>query len=195
MIPLGVDVKMFHPLPKEDKVFRVLYVGTMSLQKGLPYLLEATESVSTKNIDTTLIGSYTKEIQQTFNHYDGKFHYLGVIPRIKLNWHYSQASIFVLASVQDGFGVVLAQAMACGIPIIATTNTGAKDLITDGVEGFIVPIRDPKAIREKILYLYENPDVREQMGQAALKKVQSLGGWDEHGRQTIQALKELVKTL
>ena len=77
--------------------------------------------------------------------------------------------------------MVQAQAMACGVPVIATENTGAADLFTDGVEGFIVPIRDAGAIREKILALYENPAMREQMGEAALARVRKLGGWDDYG--------------
>ena len=83
--------------------------------------------------------------------------------------------------------MVQAQAMACGLPVIATTNTGAEDLFTDGVEGFIVPIRDPSAIREKLLYLYENPIIRDRMGQAALERVRTMGGWDSFGDQAAGA--------
>jgi glycosyltransferase involved in cell wall biosynthesis len=58
---------------------------------------------------------------------------------------------------------------------------GAEDLFTDGVEGFIVPIRNPEAIREKMLHLYENPILCERMGLAALRRVQALMGWDTYG--------------
>ncbi len=75
-----------------------------------------------------------------------------------------------------GFGMVMAQAMTCGLPVNATTNTCAGDLVTDGVEGFIVPIPNPEAIREKLLYLYENPEVREKISQAALRCVEPIGG-------------------
>ena len=82
--------------------------------------------------------------------------------------------------------------MACGLPVIATTNTGGPDIITDGVEGFIVPIRNPNAIREKLLYLYQNPDIRDKMAQAALERVQSVGGWAEYGERSVQAYKQLL---
>jgi glycosyltransferase involved in cell wall biosynthesis len=77
--------------------------------------------------------------------------------------------------------LVQAQAMACGLPVIATTNTGAEDLFTDGVEGFIVPIRNAEALREKLLYLYDHPDVRDGMADAALARVRAMGGWDSYG--------------
>src|SRR5260370_28382511 len=113
--------------------------------------------------------------------YEGSFRYVGAVARSELHKHYSQASVLVLPSIQEGLALVQAQAMACGVPVIASDNTGAADLFTDGVEGFIVPIRDADAIREKILMLYENPATRERMGEAALARVRKIGGWDEYG--------------
>ena len=86
-----------------------------------------------------------------------------------------------MPSIEEGLALVQGQAMACGLPVIATTNTGAEDLFTDGVEGFIVPIRDPEAIREKLLRLYHDPELREEMSRAALSRVQSMAGWDDYG--------------
>jgi glycosyltransferase involved in cell wall biosynthesis len=83
--------------------------------------------------------------------------------------------------------------MACGLPVIATTNTGAEDLFTDGVEGFIVPIRNPEAIREKVLYLYEHREIRKEMARAALERVRSLGGWETYGSIIVAAYKEALK--
>jgi glycosyltransferase involved in cell wall biosynthesis len=82
--------------------------------------------------------------------------------------------------------------MACGLPVIATTNSGAASLFTDGQEGFIVPIRDPGAIRQKVLYLYEHPDVRDAMAQAARQRVQRLGGWEDYGNRTLSTYEEAL---
>ena len=65
--------------------------------------------------------------------------------------------------------------------MIATTNTGAEDLFTDTVEGFIVPIRDPEPIREKILLLYNSPELLKEMSLAALRRVRAIGGWNAYG--------------
>ena len=105
----------------------------------------------------------------------------GFVPNNKLRVKYSSASVFILPSIQDGFGMVFAEAMACGCPVIATTNTGAPDLVTDGVEGFIVPIRSPQSIADRLQQLADQPELRKKMGRAALARIQKLNGWDEYG--------------
>lgn len=79
--------------------------------------------------------------------------------------------------------MVQLQAMACGLPLICTQNTGGDDLVEDGKEGFVVPIRDVEALKEKILYLYEHQDICYEMGQAAKSKVQQGFTWDDYGKR------------
>jgi starch synthase len=76
--------------------------------------------------------------------------------------------------------MVIDEAMAYGCPVIATTNTGASELITNGVEGLIVPIRSPEVIADRLQQLADQPELRDRMGQAALERVQQLGGWDAY---------------
>jgi glycosyltransferase involved in cell wall biosynthesis len=179
-ISFGVDLELFRPVKKKDEVFRVIYVGTVSVRKGLRYLLEALEPLL-KEIEIWVIGTVTPEMKPLLSRYEDRVRFFGPIPRSELYEYYSQGSVFVLPSLEEGLALVQAQAMACGLPIIATTNTGAEDLFTDGIEGFIVPIRAPDAIREKVLHLYKNPEVRSGMGDASLRRVQSIGGWDSYG--------------
>jgi len=179
----GVDIEAFRPVPKQDDVFRVLFVGHLSARKGLTYLLEAVKPLRLPKFELWLIGSKVAETPAILSGNEALFRYLGVMPRTELYKYYSQGSVLVLPSIEEGLAMVMAQAMACGVPVIGTTNTGAEDLFTDGVEGFIVPIRDPEAIRAKIVELYEHPEQREAMGRAALARVQSLGGWDSYGRK------------
>ena len=192
-LPYGADLSLFHPLPKEDDMFRVLYVGSMSLQKGIPHLLEAFAGLDLPRFELVLVGGLQEEVKPFFKRYQGGFRYLGFLRRAELYHHYSQASVFVIASIQEGLALVQAQAMACGLPVVATTNTGAEDLFTDGIEGFIVPIRDAEALREKVLYLYGHPKVRDEMAQAALQRVQSIGGWNEYGRKVIATYRSLLE--
>jgi starch synthase len=179
--PFGVDLAMFHREPKSDRTFRVLFVGTVSIRKGLPYLFEAMAGLGRDDLELCIAGVIEPEMRPLMAKYEGSYRYLGAVPRGELHKHYSEASVLVLPSIEEGLALVQAQAMACGVPVIATENTGAADLFTDGVEGFIVPIRDANAIREKILTLYENPEMRERMGEAALARVKTIGGWDEYG--------------
>jgi glycosyltransferase involved in cell wall biosynthesis len=190
--PYGVDLTLFRPVPKRDKTFRVIFAGHLSLQKGIPYLLQAVAPLRLPDFELWLIGGLDPEIKPILERYRGSFRFLGFIPRTKLFSYYSQGSVFVIASVQEGLALVQAQAMACGLPVIATTNTGAANVFNNGREGFIVPIRDPAAIREKILYLYEHPDVREAMAQAAVERVQNLGGWEDYGNRALSVYEDAL---
>jgi starch synthase len=187
VVPYGVDLKMFRPVPKVDDVFRIIYVGAISIRKGIQYLLEAASRFSEKEIEIWLVGMVLPEARELLSRYEGRFRHFGVLPRADLYRYYSQGSVFVLASIEEGLALVQAQAMACGLPIIATTNTGAEDLFTDGVEGFVVPIRDQDAIAEKIALLLTRPEARESMSQAALKRVAALGGWNDYGQKALSA--------
>jgi glycosyltransferase involved in cell wall biosynthesis len=179
-ISFGVDLDLFRPVKKKDEVFRVIYVGAVSVRKGLPYLLEGLEPFL-REIETWVIGTITDEMKPLLSRYEDCVRFFGPIPRSELYQYYSQGSVFVLPSIEEGLALVQAQAMACGLPVIATTNTGAEDLFTDGIEGFIVPIRSPEAIREKVFHLFKNPELGREMGEASLRRVQSIGGWDRYG--------------
>jgi glycosyltransferase involved in cell wall biosynthesis len=194
-LPYGVDLSLFRPTRKSDDVFRVIYVGRMTLQKGLPYLLDAILSEPIPNLELWLIGPCLPEARPFLARYEGRYRYFGIIQQARLSEYYSQGSVFVMASIQEGLAMVQAQAMACGLPVIATTNTGAEDLFTNGLEGFIVPIRDAGAIREKILYLYEHPDVRNEMANAALARVRAIGGWDSYGESAAAVYGQALKRL
>jgi glycosyltransferase involved in cell wall biosynthesis len=180
----GVSLRRFAPEPPEkDRPFRALFVGQIGLRKGVQYLLEALAPLDLPRFELWLVGTILPEARKLLSRYEGRFKYLGVIPNEKLRRVYAQSSVFVLASIEDGLAYVQAEAMACGLPVIATHNTGAADLFTDGVEGFVVPIRDPQAIREKVLTLYRMPELREEMSRAALRRMRSVGGWRDYGRR------------
>jgi glycosyltransferase involved in cell wall biosynthesis len=102
------------------------------------------------------------------------------------------SDVLVLPSIEDGFGLVMAEAMACGCAIISSTNTGGSDLYTDGVEGYIVPIRDPKALADRLQQLVEDRDLLARMRRAAKAKVAQIGGWSDYGDRWASLLQELT---
>jgi glycosyltransferase involved in cell wall biosynthesis len=190
--PYGVDLSEFKPDKKRDDIFRVIHVGQINVRKGIGHLLRAIEPLVRKQkCELWLAGEIDRSVQQLLNQHKGIFEYKGVFPRKELWRLYSQASVLVLASVEEGLALVQAQAMACGVPVIATTNTGAEDLFTDGVEGFIIPIRSAEIIREKIEWMMDNRELRKQMGMAALERIESLGGWNHYG----ELVESVYKTL
>ena len=193
--PYGVDLSEFRPAPKEDDVFRIICVGT-SIQKGIGHLLSAVEPLVRKRLcELWIVGPIDPTARHIHEKYRDSFVYKGIYPRKELWQIYSQASVLALASVQEGLALVQAQAMACGVPVIATANTGAEDLFTDGIEGFIVPIRNPEAIRERIEWMIENPTLRRQMADAALQRVKGLGGWNQYGDRINSVYSEVANRL
>lgn len=191
----GVDLKHFYPLPKEDDIFRVVYVGQMSLQKGVQYLLRAFAELKLPKAELWLIGSFLPEIAPFFSKYERFYRFWGVIPRISLVKYLTQSSVFAICSIQEGLALVQPQAMSCALPLICTTNTGGEDLIADGVEGFILPIRDVEALKEKLLFLYKNPDICREMGLAARRKVEHGLTWDDFGHRIVSAYQAITKEL
>ena len=191
-VPYGVNLSNFKQIPKEDKVFRIVFVGGLTLRKGVHYLLEVFSKLNLKNAELTLIGALSPEIKPFLKKYDGSYNYLGVIPHAQLHKYMSQGSAFILPSIEEGLAIVIPQAMACGLPVICTTNTGGEDIIQEGKEGFIIPIRDVNALKEKILYLYENEEKRLVMSNNALKRSREFT-WDVYGEKIVQCYKEILK--
>lgn len=193
VIPLAVDLSLFHRQPKEDNRFRIIFVGSYSLRKGIGYLFEAVRPlVHRGHVEVWLVGGPSPEARHILEKNADLFTDKGFRPRAKLSWFYSQASVLVLPSVEEGLALVIPQAMACGVPVIVTPNTGASEVMTDGQEGFIVPVRDPQAIREKIEWMLSHSQEREAMGEAAMARVTGLGGWDAYGEACLAMYHEVI---
>jgi glycosyltransferase involved in cell wall biosynthesis len=192
-MPLGVDLSEFRPLPKRDAVFRVVFAGRLELQKGVHYLLRAFSELQLQDAELWLIGSRSREMTPFLDRYDGYYTHIDHVPQPQLRQYYSQCSVLVLPSVHDGFGMVLAQAMACGLPVICTENTAGDDLVTNGVEGFVIPIRDVCALKDKLLHLYENPETCKEMGKAALGRVAAGLSWDDYGDRMCQQYSRILR--
>jgi len=193
-VPYGVDLSQFKQVPKEDNVFRVVFAGGMTLRKGVHYLLQAFAELKLPNSELLLLGTMNPEMEPFFRKYEGNFRHTGHIPQRELYKYYSSGSVFVLASIEEGLAYVQAQAMACGLPVVATTNTGGEDIIRDGQDGFIIPIRDVEKLKEKLVYLYEHPDVREAMGRSAKERVSSGFTWDDYGDKMISEYERILRS-
>lgn len=194
VISYGVSLDRFRKTadPNPDS-FEVLYAGAVSLQKGIPYLLEAFAGLHHPAKKLRLAGAVPREMRSLLARFPLEHvEFLGPLPQPKLAHWMSRSHVLVLPSIQDGFGMVMAQAMACGAPVIASEHTGGPDLFTEGVEGFVVPIRSPQAICERLTQLAADPDLRQRMSEAALARVRDLGGWHDYGQSYIAFLKNLT---
>lgn len=193
-LPFGVEISDFRPVPKEDNTFRVIHCGGLTLRKGVHYLLAAFAELDLRDAELWLIGSMTEEIRPFLKKYaNARVFHRGPYPQRELHRYYSQGSVFCLASIEEGLAMVIPQAMACGLPVVCTTNTGGADIVREGLDGFIVPIRDVPSLKERLLKLYENPDLRTAMGRSARERV-SLGfTWDHYGTHVETCYRELLR--
>lgn len=191
-VPYCVDLSLFRQIPKKDDIFRVIFIGGMNLRKGVHYLLRAFAELNLPKSELLLVGSISDEIKPFFKKYSGKFRWTGHISHKELYKYYSGSSVFVLNSIEDGFGMVMAQAMACGLPAICTTNTGGPDVVREGKDGFIIPIRDVEVLKEKLVYLYENPEICRQMGQSAKDRVSQGFTWDDYGNKIVREYERIL---
>jgi len=184
-IPYGVDLSHFSQQgsPKSGE-FQVVFAGQISLRKGIPYLLEAFAKFKHPKKRLLLVGEVWADMKPLLSRFDlNNVELVGRVDRSQIQKIYSQSHAMVLPSIDDGFGKVLTEAMACGCPVIASENTGAYGYLNDGVDGFVVPIRDSGAITEKLQFFADSEDKRLAMAAAAKKRVQSVNGWQEYCRQ------------
>lgn len=189
--PYGVDLIQFKRLEIKKEKFRLIFSGKACIRKGYHYLIEAMKILKEYDIELWHLGSIHPEIEK-FDYKQENIVYLGSKPQNELYRYYNQCDVFVLPSLEEGLAMVTLQAMACGLPVICTPNTGIENVITtDGAEGFLIPIRDPIAIKEKVLQLYNNPSLKRKMGEAAYKKVSSGFTWDDYGRRYIEFLNKI----
>lgn len=193
-VPYGVDLRQFKQVPKEDKIFRVVFAGGMTLRKGVHYLLRAFSELNLPNSELMLIGAMANEMKPFFKNYEGQFNYVGRKNQSELYQYYSQGSVFVLMSIEEGLAIVQPQAMACGLPVICSANTGGEDIVRDGKDGFVIPIRDVNKLKEKLLDLYNNQEICREMGQSAKARVSSGFTWDDYGIKTIAAYQRILSS-
>jgi glycosyltransferase involved in cell wall biosynthesis len=193
-IPYGVRLERFQPTqPPPADNFEVLFAGTVNLRKGFPYLVQAFQMLKHPKKRLRLVGPLgpeAKAVLARLNLIDVEV--LGAMPQMKLAEYMSASHVMVLPSIEEGLALVQAQAMACGCPLISSTNTGAEDLFVDGVGGFLVPIRSPEAIHDRLEQLAADPDLQKQMSRQALLRVQSIGGWRTYGDEYSSFLKALT---
>ena len=197
LLPYGVNLSLFQPadMPNPER-FDILFVGGMSLQKGVQYLVQAYKKINHSDKSLTFVGAPSASLIDLLiarGLWPADAIVLGHVPQAELKQLMCRSHVLVLPSIQDGFGMVMAQAMACACPVLASNHTGAEDLMTDGVEGFIVPVRDVNALAERLQYLADHPKIRDEMGLSALQKVQKIGGWHEYGEEAMKIYSEVKK--
>lgn len=173
VVPYGVDLERFRPDPSRrgDRAgkLRLLFVGRINQRKGVKYLLEALRLLRTDHVELLVCGRVVDGLE-LFKPFADRVTIRPSVSAAELQAAYQAADLFVFPSVAEGFGQVLLEAMASGVPILSTTHTAAPDLITDGVEGFIVEPRRPDLLAEKIEWAVQHRADLAAMGERARER-------------------------
>jgi glycosyltransferase involved in cell wall biosynthesis len=191
----GVDISKFKPLKNTQKnIFKVIFCGSITPRKGLHYLMQAFSELNLNNSELLIIGNISdREYFEKIKIYiSEKVKFLGTYPQSDLPKVYADGAIFVLPSIADGFGMVVTQALACGLPVIVTDNVGAKDIVIEGVNGYVVPTADIGSLKEKIMKLYMDRDLLLKMSTAAKQISRKSMTWNSYGDRLKEFLTKQV---
>lgn len=181
----------FKPNNTNNK-FKILYLGSINIRKGLIYLFEALQdlNISRDLYEVWFIGQVTDEMKETIEKYQfDNWKFFGHVNHYELPQYLSVCDVGIQPSNEEGLSMVMAQMLSCGVPVIATTNTGGQDIINNDINGFIIPIRSPQHIKEKIEYLYNNPPILAAM--KAATQVQKDLSWNAYGNRYSDFLNRL----
>jgi len=183
-IPILINLSPFLDLePSENKNPVLLYVGHLKKIKGIDNLIKVLHSLKKENKfvpKLLIIGDVThpkdelffRELKTLSQGLDVEF--LGRIPYQELPKIYQRADIFVSPSLSEALGMSIMEAMASGLPVIASNLSGPRELVEDGKTGFLVEPGNFKALKEKLILLLENSDLRKEMGKLGRQRIQEI---------------------
>jgi len=191
----GVDDQFFSPASPQvrEQPFRVCFAGRVELSKGAGYLLQAWKRLALPNAELVLAGEVRPEMNGLLEtHADASVRKLGFLSMKDLVKAYQESDLFVFPSVNEGFAQVLLEAMACGLPVVATELSGSKDCVAEGKEGFVVPARDVERLADAILWCFQHRDETRAMGRAARARIESQFTLDHYNQRMIALYNELA---
>jgi glycosyltransferase involved in cell wall biosynthesis len=185
----GVELGAFSPPAREPAGFRVLFCGRASVQKGIGHLLAGFAALDAPDAELWIQGAVEQDADRfRAECTDERVKWLGHRPQHDLPSVYREAHVFCLPSIQDGFGLVVPQAMASGLPVVVTSSTGAADMVREGVDGHVVPPGDASAITATLRGLYADRERLRTMSVAAAERVRSGWSWSDYGARAVDLL-------
>jgi glycosyltransferase involved in cell wall biosynthesis len=197
VVPNGINTDFFYPLPGVKRADNQLLVTNSADTplKGLRYLLEAVASIrKRRDVRLTVIGAPKKNgvIERLARDlgFNGALQFTGRIEYRDFARYYAEATLAVIPSLYEGFGMPAGEAMACGTPVISTSGGALPEVVGDA--GIIVPPGDKGALEEAILYLLDHPEKRRELGQAGLRRVESAFTWRHAAQKTVDVYREAI---
>jgi glycosyltransferase involved in cell wall biosynthesis len=154
----------------------------VSFRKGVHLLVRAFAELALPGAELWLIGSPTPEIKPLLHRYrDYPIFLKGPFPQAILPDYYAQGSVFCLATYEEGLAMVIPQALGSGLPVIASANSGAQDVVEDGKTGFIVSTGNLDALKDKLRLMYENAEMLKEMTARVRSSPPADLSWSRYG--------------
>jgi len=197
VVPNGINTDFFYPLPhvqrSDDQVLVTNSADTPL--KGLRYLLEAVASIKKKRtIGLTVVGTPKKNgvIEGLVGKLDIRdcVRFTGRIEYEEFASYYARATMAVIPSLYEGFGMPAGEAMACGVPVISTVGGALPEVVGDA--GILVPTADSGALEQAIVSLLDDPDRRRRLGEAGLRRVEASFTWRNAAQKTVDVYREAI---
>lgn len=184
----GVDTSRFRPSSGKPREFIVAFVGWLAPWKGYPYLVEAFRAAAIPGSQLLLHGGtsvayHHQLVERLRGTADVR------VVRGPVEETYAKASVVVLPSVSDAYGLVVLEAMASGVPVIVTDRCGAAQDVHDGVNGFVVTARDSTALRDRLLQLHGEPALRKRLGHEG-RQVAMGHTWERFSKEVLAVVGE-----
>jgi len=181
ILPLGSDLSRFRPTEElvqercrrisAGRPLRVLTVGSFSYQKGMYDLVQIVERLHGR-LEFRFVGDCPPETRKLRSRCCDKIHFVPRQPQLALARQYHEGDVFLFPTIQDGYAVVLAQALAAGLPVLTTTNCAGPDLIREGQTGWVLPIRNSDAFIERLIWCHAHREYLARMVCNAFAKFQ-----------------------
>ncbi len=165
---------------------KVLFVGNLAQGKGISYLLDAIDMLGSR-VELTLVGKRIGAHARV-NEACSRWRWLGAVPHSTVLERMEQSDVLVFPSFSEGFGLVVTEALACGLPVIVTPNVGASDLVCDGREGFQVPTGSAEAIADRLNALDRDRALLAHMSKNA-QETAALCSWENYRQALAESLK------
>ena len=185
--PFGIDLAEFYPIEKgSSSEFIIGTARTLHPKYGIEYLIKAfaifLEDVPRAKLVIAGDGPQKDELVNITKSLgiEENVRFLGFIPHNELQWVMAGVDIFCMPSESESFGVAALEAQACGVPVVSSKIGGLSETVIDGKTGFLVEPKNPRAIAERLLFLYRNPAIRKNMGKEARKFVTEYYNWSEN---------------
>lgn len=197
VIPNGIDLEYFKPTMRNGKIPQLLFTGRVVYQKGLDLLIQALSEIMAIEWELSIIGdgSFKNQLHQLVNKYGmgSRVRFHGWCKQEELLPILAQAHIFINPSRHEGMPNAVLEAMASGLPVIASKIAGNEDLVVNGKNGFLVKNENVSELREAIKTLLTNKPMREKMGRESRALVENKYSWTHSGEAYLALLQKAVE--